>query len=38
MAKLLTMVGVQKMRPGDKRIELRDAGCKRLALTMSPAA
>jgi integrase len=37
MAKMLTMAGVQKMRPGDARIEVKDAGCKGLALTIEPS-
>ena len=37
MAKMLTMVGVQKMRPGDARIEVKDVGCKGLSLTIEPS-
>lgn len=37
MAKVLTMVGVQKMRAGDKRVEHKDAGCKGLSLTIEPS-
>jgi integrase len=32
MAKLLTPLAVQKMRPGPKKIEVRDAGCRGLLL------
>lgn len=37
MVKALTPLGVQRMRPGDKRIVVKDGGCKGLFLTVEPS-
>jgi integrase len=37
VAKMLTMMGVQKMRAGSERITVKDAGCKGLSLIIQPS-
>jgi hypothetical protein len=37
MAKLLTPLAIGKMKPGKKRIEVRDGGCRGLILVIQPS-
>src|SRR6478735_4386221 len=37
MAKLLTAVAVQKIKPQGQRIEMRDSGCRGLILVVQPS-